>query len=157
MPDSGVPVELSGDATALARERTTLAFERTLLAHERTLMAWVRTATSLISFGFTIYKFFDYLSDARAGPALRRFGPRAFALAMIACGLFALVLAVFEHRRGRRLLARSGAEPQRSLAMFAGDVRRSCRGRARRARIPARVVPSMTDQGRSCRVISCCE
>ena len=23
------------------------------------MMAWIRTATSLISFGFTIYKFFD--------------------------------------------------------------------------------------------------
>ena len=31
--------------------------DRTRLAYERTLMAWVRTATSLISFGFTIYKF----------------------------------------------------------------------------------------------------
>ena len=38
---------------------TDLAFERTVLAHERTLMAWVRTAVSMISFGFTIYKFFQ--------------------------------------------------------------------------------------------------
>jgi uncharacterized membrane protein YidH (DUF202 family) len=36
---------------------TDLAFERTMLAYERTLMAWVRTAISLISFGFTLYKF----------------------------------------------------------------------------------------------------
>jgi inner membrane protein YidH len=36
-----------------------LAVERTRLAHERTTMAWGRTAASLISFGFTIYKFFD--------------------------------------------------------------------------------------------------
>jgi hypothetical protein len=40
---------------------TALALERTRLAHERRLMAWVRTATSLISFGFTIYKAFEYL------------------------------------------------------------------------------------------------
>ncbi len=39
---------------------TRLAVDRTRLAHERTLMAWVRTATSLISFGFTIYKFFEF-------------------------------------------------------------------------------------------------
>ena len=38
---------------------TRLAVDRTRLAYERTLMAWVRTATSLISFGFTIYKFFQ--------------------------------------------------------------------------------------------------
>ena len=39
---------------------TRLAVDRTALAHERTLMAWIRTAASLISFGFTIYKFFDF-------------------------------------------------------------------------------------------------
>jgi len=44
-----------------ADSSTALALERTRLAHERTLMAWVRTATSLISFGFTIYKAFEYL------------------------------------------------------------------------------------------------
>ena len=45
---------------------TRLAVERTRLAHERTLMAWVRTATSLISFGFTIYKFFEFESGRGA-------------------------------------------------------------------------------------------
>src|SRR4030095_4895232 len=40
-----------------------LAVQRTFLAHERTLMAWVRTSASLISFGFTIYKFFAYLVE----------------------------------------------------------------------------------------------
>jgi putative membrane protein len=39
-------------------DATKLAVERTRLAYERTLMAWVRTATSLISFGFTLFKFF---------------------------------------------------------------------------------------------------
>ncbi len=38
---------------------TKLAIARTRLSYERTLMAWVRTAISLISFGFTIYKFFQ--------------------------------------------------------------------------------------------------
>ena len=38
---------------------TKLAYDRTRLAYERTLMAWVRTGTSLITFGFTIYKFFE--------------------------------------------------------------------------------------------------
>ena len=41
-------------------DSTELAVDRTWLAHERTLMAWVRTATSMISFGFTIYKFFQF-------------------------------------------------------------------------------------------------
>ena len=38
---------------------TKLAFDRTRAAYERTMMAWIRTATSLITFGFTIYKFFQ--------------------------------------------------------------------------------------------------
>ena len=53
--------------TADLPNATQLAVERTRLAYERTLMAWVRTATSLISFGFTIYKFFQFLREEGAG------------------------------------------------------------------------------------------
>ena len=38
---------------------TRLAIDRTRLAYERTMMAWIRTATSLITFGFSVYKFFQ--------------------------------------------------------------------------------------------------
>src|SRR5678816_2417398 len=76
-----------------------LAVDRTRLAHERTLMAWVRTATSLISFGFTIYKFFQYLQDKSEARTDRLFGPREFALVMIGIGLMALVFATVQHRR----------------------------------------------------------
>lgn len=102
--------------TELAHERTDLAYERTLFAHERTLMAWVRTGTSLISFGFTIYKFFDYLNDGKA-PSPRFFGPREFALAMIAIGLVSLVFAIIEHHRSRLALKAAGGEVRRSLAL----------------------------------------
>src|SRR5215467_1743599 len=78
---------------------TQLAVDRTRLAHDRTLMAWVRTATSLISFGFTIYKFFQYLQEKNQAKEERIFGPRAFALVMIGIGLTALVLATVQHRR----------------------------------------------------------
>ena len=100
-----------------ASKSTQLALERTMLAHERTLMAWVRTATAMISFGFTIYKFFDYLRQSNqvsATPHL--FGPRAFAMSMISVGLIALVLATLEHRQSRAALARSGAQLHRSLS-----------------------------------------
>ena len=57
---------------------TRLALERTRLANERTLMAWIRTCTSLIAFGFTIFKFFQYLDEDKGvhravldGPAVR--------------------------------------------------------------------------------------
>jgi hypothetical protein len=54
---------------------TLLATDRTRLAHDRTLMAWVRTATSLISFGFTIYKFFQYMQEKGTPSQHRLFGP----------------------------------------------------------------------------------
>jgi uncharacterized membrane protein YidH (DUF202 family) len=57
-----------------------LAVDRTRLVHDQTLMAWVRTSTSLISFGFTIYKFFQYLRENEQGAANEvSIGPRGFA------------------------------------------------------------------------------
>jgi len=68
-------------------------------------MAWVRTSTSLISFGFTIYKFFQYLRDNQQGaPDGVLIGPRGFALLMIGIGLATLALATVEHRRSLRAL-----------------------------------------------------
>ena len=77
---------------------TILAVERTRLAYDRTLMAWLRTAVSLISFGFTIYKFFQFELDRKAA-AGRAIGPTEFALGMILTGLIALMLALIEYRQ----------------------------------------------------------
>lgn len=85
--------------TAPADASTRLAVDRTRLAYERTMMAWVRTATSLISFGFTIYKFFQYQVERGAAPAERLLGPTEFGGIMIATGLVALVMASIDHRR----------------------------------------------------------
>jgi putative membrane protein len=95
-----------------------LAVDRTRLAHERTLMAWTRTATSLISFGFTIYKFFQYVHEENramneGGGVI---GPRHFALFMISTGIIALVLATLEHRRSMRSLRASYGSLPYSLA-----------------------------------------
>ena len=76
---------------------TQLSIERTMLAHERTLMAWVRTATSLITFGFTIYKFFQLEAKGRV-PVSQVIGPRSFAFMMILMGLVALLMATLQHR-----------------------------------------------------------
>ena len=85
---------------------TRLAAERTRLAYERTLMAWVRTATSLISFGFTIYKFFEFEAgrDAVAPAQSRLLSPRQFGMIMITTGLIALSLATIDHYRNVRHL-----------------------------------------------------
>jgi putative membrane protein len=77
-----------------------MALDRTWLAHERTLMAWVRTATSMISFAFTIYKFFQLEnSNGRTGGPQGMFSPRDFAIFMVSIGLVSLFLATIEHRR----------------------------------------------------------
>jgi putative membrane protein len=83
---------------------TSLAADRTRLAHDRTLLAWIRTATALITFGFTIYKFFQ-LELARVAPRPDRlFGPRQFALLMILIGLVSLLMATLEHRQDLKAL-----------------------------------------------------
>jgi len=63
-------------ATRLAHERTDAATTRTRMAAERTLMAWIRTSLSMISFGFTILKFFEYLQQSQ-GPLGHFHGERA--------------------------------------------------------------------------------
>jgi putative membrane protein len=85
--------------TVLAEERTDLALHRTIIASERTLMAWIRTALSMIGFGFTIYKFFQYLpAELAAGNARRPQAPRNLALTLIALGTLALMAAALQHR-----------------------------------------------------------
>ncbi len=98
-------------------DSTALAVERTRLAHERTLMAWVRTSVSLISFGFTIYKFFEYLREGTQGTSVAHaLNPRRFGMSMIVVGLFMLLVATVQHRRDLKVLeARYGKGP-RSLA-----------------------------------------
>jgi putative membrane protein len=94
---------------------TRLAFDRTRLAYDRTLMAWVRTATSLISFGFTIYKFFQ-MDINKGGLQDHLIGPREFAMMMIGIGLFSLVVATIQHREDRNVLRAMNPEVPRSMA-----------------------------------------
>jgi putative membrane protein len=87
-------------ATVLAEERTNLAVERTVMASERSLMAWIRTALSMIGFGFSIYKFFQYLpEDVASGKIARPYAPRNLGLSLIAVGTLALAAAAWQHRR----------------------------------------------------------
>ncbi len=100
---------------------TRLAADRTWLADERTLMAWIRTATSLISFGFTIYKFFEF----EAGQGLREhrlLSPRAFGTIMIATGLAALLLGAMDHRQSSRLLREEFGVARRSTAAIVAAI-----------------------------------
>ena len=70
-------------------------------------MAWVRTATSLISFGFTIYKFFQFeLSKEEVHRATSQFGPRRFGMVMIVIGIVSLVAAQVQDYFNRKELAK---------------------------------------------------
>jgi putative membrane protein len=93
---------------------TRLALERTRIAYERTMMAWVRTATSLITFGFSVYKFFQL---EMTGKALARvlIGPREFGLALIGIGLLSLLLGTLEHGRDLNALRRTYPGMPRSM------------------------------------------
>jgi putative membrane protein len=86
--------------TVLAEERTELALRRTVIAAERTLMAWIRTALSMIGFGFSIYKFFQYLpEEIAAGNVQRPQAPRNLGLSLIALGTLALAAAAWQHQK----------------------------------------------------------
>lgn len=97
---------------------TRLAVERTRLAYERTLMAWVRTSAALITFGFTMYKYFEF---ERAGMVEVQhqvwLGPRPFSLLMIGIGVGTLALALAQHRQSLASMAQEyGQDMPRSTA-----------------------------------------
>jgi putative membrane protein len=80
----------------LAAQRTDLALKRTRLGAERTLMAWLRTSLSMISFGFTIYKFLQELGRAEK-LTLPDQGPRNLGIVLVGLGTVALIVASFQH------------------------------------------------------------
>jgi putative membrane protein len=72
---------------------------RTRLSVERTLMSWVRTAVSLIGFGFTIVQFFERFSGMTGvAEATRPQAPRYLGLALMAAGILALLISVWQYR-----------------------------------------------------------
>jgi len=85
---------------------------RTRMSLERTLMSWVRTATALIGFGFTIVQFFERIksSDAVKTAAFPE-APRYLGLALIASGVLALILSIWQYRWLMRYLWSSDFGP----------------------------------------------
>jgi putative membrane protein len=78
---------------------------RTRASVERTLMSWIRTAVSLIGFGFTIVQFFERMQELLGVSAARHpASPRYLGLALIACGIMALVISVWQYHWTLRYL-----------------------------------------------------
>jgi putative membrane protein len=80
----------------LSSRRTGLSFQRTRMSADRTLMSVIRTSLSLITFGFTIYQFFQHLSEA-VGAAAARQGGTSFGLALIVLGVGMIIFGIIYH------------------------------------------------------------
>lgn len=118
------PTQNPSGATAFPMDTNTrFSFERTLLSHERTVMSWVRTATSLITFGFTIYKFFQLELGSTGRPQVQHvISARTFAMIMIGTGLFALLAATIQNIQYRANWRRQKLEVPPSLATLVGGM-----------------------------------
>ena len=98
---------------------TLLALRRTAMGADRTLMAWMRTSLSMISFGFTMVKVFEYINSSRGpllGPLGNRWAPGALGVSMLALGTSSLTLAIIEHRRAMKVLRQDGLTIRWNLA-----------------------------------------
>jgi putative membrane protein len=74
------------------------AWVRTRLSLERTMMSWQRTAVALIGFGFAIVQYFNRLQQipgARA--AYLPTAPEYLGLALISCGVLALLISIWQY------------------------------------------------------------
>jgi putative membrane protein len=110
-------VEKITGSTAIPLTSEQLALTRTSFALERTMMAWVRTAISLITFGFTVYKFFQYMQERGERPrGDHLIGPREFGMMLIILGLATLLMATIQNRRTLKMLEAQGAGSHYSLA-----------------------------------------
>lgn len=88
-----------------------------MLAHERTLMAWTRTATSLISFGFTIFTFFNKSQEQPRDGLLNYV---TYSLTMMTTGLASLAIATWRYHGDIAKLSRQfGTEPRRTVEFIA--------------------------------------
>ncbi|MEJ2007540.1 MAG: DUF202 domain-containing protein [Acidobacteriota bacterium] len=107
-------------STLLAEERTEMAAERTLIAADRTLMAWIRTSLSMITFGFTLYKFLQAMRAAEQYTGGRPNAPRNLGMALIGVGTVALAVAIVQNIQFVKRL--KGAQPRSpwTLAVIVG-------------------------------------
>jgi putative membrane protein len=95
------------------------AWLRTRLSLERTMMSWVRTAVALIGFGFAIVQYLNHLQQTPGGrQAYLPTAPEYLGLALIACGILALVISIWQYWWGLRYLR---GEPFTPIALLTSE------------------------------------
>ncbi len=67
------------------------------MASERTLMSWTRTSPSMITFGFTIVKFFQYLKQKEGVVLARPNAPRNVRPLLMGFGTAMVIAAALMH------------------------------------------------------------
>jgi putative membrane protein len=99
------------------------AWVRTRLSLERTMMSWLRTAVALIGFGFAIVQYLAHLEETPgARAAYLPHAPRCLGLALIACGILALLISIYQYLWTVRYM---WGEPYTPLAGLAKEGKQS--------------------------------
>ena len=88
---------MASDQHTLAKLPSDLAATRTIMAADRTLMAWIRTSLSMLSFGFTIYKFLEGAAKATNQPLPHPESPQRVGLFLVGMGVAAIILGTFSY------------------------------------------------------------
>ena len=84
-------------------------------------MDWIRTGVSLISFGFSIYKFFQNQEQGFKGAFKEGFiRQRGFGASMVPIPLGVVTIAGAQHIRDLKSLRKAGIESPPSLAVAVG-------------------------------------
>ncbi len=88
-------------------------------------MAWIRTSISMIGFGFALAKLFQSLASSNVlirGPAGKVWTAEGVGMLLISLGTFALIVAVFDHRRQLKQLQSAGLGLRFSLTTAVASV-----------------------------------
>ena len=96
---TGVPTAgTAGRFEVRASASDHFAWVRTRLALERTIMSWLRTAVALIGFGFAIVQYLYHLEqESGARQAYFPHAPQYLGLALISCGVLALLISIWQY------------------------------------------------------------
>lgn len=96
---------MSDERLTRAARPSDLGLMRTVMAADRTLMAWLRTSLSMLSFGFTIYKFLEAAAEKDA--LSRPNSPQQVGLFLAAMGTAAMILGLASYWLTLRELQRT--------------------------------------------------